>query len=526
MTDRAKVKRALVSVSDKSGLVELCKVLDEMDVEIISTGGTLKTLRDAEIKAISVSTFTGSPEILDGRVKTLHPKVHAGILYRRDKTEDVEQMQQSEYRGIDLVVVNLYPFKRTVAKPTATEEEIIENIDIGGPSLLRAAAKNFLFVTVICDPADYPGLIEQLTTHKGQTTPEFRKNCAKKAYAHTADYDAAVAAYFERATSEAPTDEAKFPQKLVLNYVRASSLRYGENPHQAASIYADPGYVAPSLLHAKILAGKELSYNNYGDLDACLEMLLDFSEPFACVLKHANPCGAASGKTVAEAYAAAYNSDPLSAYGSIIGLNNEIDMAAATELHETPFVECILAPGYSEEALALLTKKKTRRLLALPEILQGRRAGLKTYKFLQGGLLVQDADDKITTEADLKVVTRRAPTKAEVASMLFAWKIVKQTKSNAIVIAKDFATVGIGMGQTSRVDSSFLAVKRAGERAKGAVLASDAFFPMADGLEVAMAAGVTAAIQPGGSKGDEEVITAADKAGIAMVFTGVRHFKH
>jgi phosphoribosylaminoimidazolecarboxamide formyltransferase / IMP cyclohydrolase len=526
MTEKTKIKRALVSVSDKTGLIELCRALDELDVEIISTGGTLKTLRDADIHAVSVSTFTGSPEILDGRVKTLHPKVHAGILYRRDKPEDVEQMQQQEFRGIDLVVVNLYPFKQTVAKASSTEEEIIENIDIGGPSMIRAAAKNFPFVTIICDPSDYSGLLEQVKANAGGTTFEFRKDCARKAYAHTADYDTAVAAYFERVMSAGSAEDAKFPPKLSLNYVRASSLRYGENPHQAASIYADSSYPAATLLRAKILAGKELSYNNYGDLDACLEMLLDFSEPFACVLKHANPCGAAVGKNIAVAYKLAYESDPLSAYGSIIGLNKQIDMAAAELLHETPFVECILAPGYSDEALALLTKKKTRRLLALPEIANGRKPGLTAYKFLQGGILVQDADDKITNEADLKVVTKRAPTKAEIQSMLFAWKIVKHTKSNAIVLVKDSATVGIGMGQTSRVDSSFLAVKRAGDRANGAVLASDAFFPMPDGLETATSAGVTAAIQPGGSKGDDEVIAAADKAGIAMVFTGVRHFKH
>jgi phosphoribosylaminoimidazolecarboxamide formyltransferase / IMP cyclohydrolase len=525
MGETVKIKRALVSVSDKTGLVEICRQLDEMDVEIISTGGTLKTLREADIHAISVSAFTGSPEILDGRVKTLHPKVHAGILFRRDRPEDLEEMQQQEYRGIDLVIVNLYPFKQTVAKPAATEAEIVENIDIGGPSMLRAAAKNFPFVTVVCDPSDYAGLAEQLKTHGGETTYLFRKDCARKAYAHTADYDAAVAGYFERAMSTAAGD-IHFPPKLSLNYVRSSSLRYGENPHQGAALYADPGYPAPSLVRAQILAGKELSYNNYGDLDACLDLLLEFSEPFACVLKHANPCGAAIGKSIAEAYKAAYESDPLSAYGSIIGLNKPIDMAAAELLHETPFVECILAPSFEPAVLELLSKKKTRRLLALPEISKGRLPGMASYKFLLGGLLVQDADDKATLEVDLKVVTKRAPTKAEIASLLFAWKVVKHTKSNAIVLAKDFATVGIGMGQTSRVDSSFLAVKRAGERTKGAVMASDAFFPMPDGIEVATAAGVTAIIQPGGSKGDDEAIAAADQAGAAMVFTGVRHFKH
>ena len=528
MTDKIRIKRALVSVSDKAGIVDLCKVLDKSGVEIISTGGTLKTLREADIHVVSVSTFTGSPEILGGRVKTLHPKVHAGILYRRGNAEDEEQMQQAEFKGIDLVVVNLYPFKQTVAKANATEEEIIENIDIGGPSMVRSAAKNFESVAIVCDPSDYPALLDQLKANKGATTLKFRRNCAGKAYALTADYDAAVSGYFGRmmATSVAAMPQELFPQRLNLQYDQASSLRYGENPHQSASLYEDKTYAAPTLLKAQILAGKELSYNNYGDLDSCLEMLLDFSEPFACVLKHANPCGAAVGYTIAEAYKAAYESDPLSAYGSIIGLNKTVDLPCAELLHETPFVECILAPKFTDEALALLTKKKTRRLLALPQIERGRITGLASYKFIHGGLLVQNADDAETTAAQLQVVTKRPPTPDEIRSLLFAWKVVKHTKSNAIVLAKETATVGIGMGQTSRVDSAFMAVKRAGDRAKGAVMASDAFFPMTDGLLTGTSAGVTAVIQPGGSKGDPEVIAAADTAGIAMVFTGVRHFRH
>jgi phosphoribosylaminoimidazolecarboxamide formyltransferase / IMP cyclohydrolase len=527
MPDKLKIKRALVSVSDKTGVVELCQALDKLGIEIISTGGTMKTLRDADIHVVSVSTFTGSPEILGGRVKTLHPKIHAGILYRRGNLEDEEQMQQAEFRGIDLVVVNLYPFKQTVAKSDASEEEIIENIDIGGPSMIRAAAKNFESVTVVADPSDYQTLLDQMKTNKGGTTLAFRRTCAGKAYAMTADYDTAVAAYFARTQKGVKSEEPQqFPKHLILNYDQVSSLRYGENPHQAASLYADKNWHAPSLIRAEILAGKELSYNNYGDLDACLDLLLEFSEPFACVLKHANPCGAAGGKTIAEAYKLAYDSDPLSAYGSIIGLNKEVDLACAELLHETPFVECILAPKYSDQALSLLMKKKTRRLLALPEISKGRIKGLNAFKFLQGGLLVQNADDIETSKLQLQAVTKRAPTPAEISSLLFAWKVVKHTKSNAIVLAKGSATVGIGMGQTSRVDSAFMAVKRAGDRAKGSVMASDAFFPMTDGLEMGTNAGVTAVIQPGGSKGDPEVIEAADKAGIAMVFTGIRHFKH
>jgi len=527
MTDKIKIKRALVSVSDKTGIVDLCAALGKLGVEIISTGGTLKTLRDADIHVVSVSTFTGSPEILGGRVKTLHPKVHAGILYRRGNAEDEEQMQQAEFKGIDLVVVNLYPFKQTVAKSGVTEDEIIENIDIGGPSMVRSAAKNFESVAIVCAPADYPTLLDQLKANKGATNLAFRRACAGKAYMLTADYDTAVSGYFARtaATPAAVTPQEMFPRRLNLQFDQVSSLRYGENPHQSASLYEDKAYTAPTLLKAQILAGKELSYNNYGDLDACLDMLLEFSEPFACVLKHANPCGAAAGNSISEAYKAAYESDPLSAFGSIIGLNKTVDLACAELLHETPFVECILAPKFTDDALALLTKKKTRRLLALPQIEQGRVAGLAAYKFIRGGLLVQSADDAETT-VQLQVVSKRSPTAEEIRSLLFAWKVVKHTKSNAIVLAKETATVGIGMGQTSRVDSAFMAVKRAGDRARGAVMASDAFFPMTDGLLTGTSAGVTAVIQPGGSKGDPEVIAAADTAGIAMVFTGIRHFKH
>ncbi len=523
MSDHVKIKRALISVSDKQGVVELCRQLVQLGVEIISTGGTMRALRDSGVHVISVSTFTGSPEILDGRVKTLHPKIHAGILYRRNIASDVDQMHQCEYRDIDLVIVNLYPFKQTLAKPNATHEEIVENIDIGGPSMIRAASKNYEFVTVVADPADYDELIKQMQAYDGATTLDFRYRCAGKAFAVTADYDTAIAGYFARVTSG---DTGKFPMRLTLDYARRTELRYGENPHQAAALYGDEFYTGPSLVRAQVLAGKELSYNNYGDLDACLGMALDFDDSFACVVKHANPCGAAVGKTLAEAYKAAYDSDPLSAYGSIIGLNREVDMACATLLHDTPFVECILAPRYAPDALELLMKKKTRRLLALPDMLNGRLSNQLVYRFILGGLLAQTADEAITDEPSLQVVTKRAPTPAEIRSLLFAWTIVKHAKSNAIVLAKDNATVGIGMGQTSRVDSSFIAVKRAGERAKGAVCASDAFFPMPDGLELPANAGVTAFIQPGGSKGDPEVIAAADRLGVAMVFTGVRHFKH
>ena len=522
MAKTNKIKRALISVFDKTGIVELGQALHQLGIEIISTGGTLKLLKENEIPAVSVSSFTGFPEVMGGRVKTLHPKIYTGILHRRDNPEDVEQLVRAESRSIDLIIVNLYPFKETVARPDVTDAEAVENIDIGGPTMIRAAAKNHDSVTVVVDPEDYAELLEQIRGNVGATDASFKRKCAKKAFALTADYDAAIANYF----AQDEKGGVQFPRDLVMRFDYNSALRYGENPHQQAALYQDMAYLSTSLLKAEILSGKELSYNNYNDLDACLELLLAFKEPFACVLKHSNPCGAAVGKTIALAFVAAYESDPLSAFGSIIGLNREIDIDAAHHLHETPFVECILAPSFTEEALKLLKKKKARRLLALPEIANGKSTDLTRYRHIQGGLLAQSADDAEVKANDLKVVTKKAPTKKQIDDLLFAWKVVKHTKSNAIVLAKDGATVGIGMGQTSRVDSGFMAVKRAGDRAAGAVMASDAFFPMTDGLEVATEAGIKAIIQPGGSKADDKIIAAADKAKVAMVFTGIRHFKH
>ncbi len=522
MSDKIKVKRALVSVSDKTGLVEFAKGLSELGIEIISTGGTLAKLKQAGIQAVSVSTFTGAPEILGGRVKTLHPKVHAGILFRRGLEEDETEIATHEYKAVDMVAVNLYPFEKTVAKEGVTDAEAIEKIDIGGPTMVRAAAKNFDGVLVLTDPSDYRKVLEVLKENGGVTTKDFRREMAGKAFAMTSRYEKAIAAYFSGETGAGGGLEAG----INFNYKLKQSLRYGENPHQQAAFYVDEKFAGPSLSRAEQLAGKELSFNNIADLDACLDILLDFKEPFACVLKHANPCGAATGKAIAEAYKEAYESDPLSAFGSIIGLNRTVDMAVAQLLHETHFVECILAPDYEPEALAMLEKKKTRRLLRLPEITKGRPSGEMYAKFVRGGVLYQGSDDHVVIPAELKVVTKRKPTEAELEALLFAWRVVKHTKSNAIVLAKGTATVGIGMGQTSRVDAGFLAVKRAGDRAKGAVMASDAFYPMPDGVEVGTNAGVTAIIQPGGSKGDEEAIAAADKAGAAMVFTGIRHFKH
>jgi phosphoribosylaminoimidazolecarboxamide formyltransferase/IMP cyclohydrolase len=523
MSDMIKIRRALVSVSDKTGLLDFARVLDDYGVEIISTGGTLAALKKGGIQAISVSTFTGAPEILGGRVKTLHPKIHAGILYRRNNEDDIAEMSHQEYKPIDMVIVNLYPFEKTMANPKANDEEIIENIDIGGPSMVRAGAKNFDGVAVVCNPEDYQLIIAEMKKNDGALSLEFRRRLAALAFELTNHYDKAVAAYFACGKEK---KEAGFPEALSYNFTLKSSLRYGENPHQQGAFYQDQKYRGATLTKAEILGGKELSYNNIADMDACLDMILDFKEPFACILKHANPCGAAIGKTLAEAYHDAHASDPLSAFGSIIGLNRQVDMATAQLLYDTEFIECILAPGYEPEALELLKKKKTRRLLALPEISTGRTPGEMVFKYIRGGILYQTADEGELLEASIQTATKRKPTKEEIKSLLFAWKVVKHTKSNAIVIVKGNATVGIGMGQTSRVDASALAVKRAGERAKGAVLASDAFFPMPDGVEVALEAGVTAIIQPGGSKGDPQAIEAADKAGAAMVLTGIRHFKH
>ncbi len=521
------IRRAIISVSDKAGLVDFARGLSEYGVEIISTGGTMAALKKAGVQVVPVSSFTGSPEILDGRVKTLHPRIHAGILFRRDSRKHCDEMASHEFKPIDMVVVNLYPFKQTVANPDSTEEEIVENIDIGGPSLIRAGSKNFDGVAVVTSADQYDDALAELKANDGALSLPTRKRFAAAAFALTGAYDNAIDEFFAK---QLASDETESNSQLTLRFKKQADLRYGENPHQSAAVYSGGTTGGASLLNAKILGGKELSYNNYADLDSCLEMLLDFSEPFACVLKHANPCGAAQGATLAKAYEQALACDPLSAFGSIIGLNRNVDLATAELLGATQFVECILAPGYDDDALALLRKKKNRRILALPAIEQGRPANERYGKFLRGGLLWQTADDKVITEDDLKTVTKVAPTDEQIKAMLFAWKVVKHTKSNAIVLAKTIgstiATVGIGMGQTSRVDSSFLAVKRAGERAKGAVLASDAFFPMPDGLEVPAESGVVAFIQPGGSKKDADVIATADKAGVAMVFTGTRCFWH
>ncbi len=517
-----RIKRALISVSDKTGIVDLARFLEGEGVEIISTGGTKQALKDAGIRVVPVSSFTGAPEILDGRVKTLHPKIAAGILFRRDIPEHRTELDAQDYKAIDLVVVNLYPFAQTVAKGVA-EEEIIENIDIGGPTMIRAAAKNFAAVAVLVQPSQYAQFMNDFKNTDGTLSVAIRRGYAACAYKLTHEYDRAIDEYFEG--SQTPDVADDFPSAITLNLARVAGLRYGENPHQSAALYRNIANKSLSLVDAEQLAGKELSYNNYVDLDSVLSMIVDFEKPFACIVKHTNPCGAACADNLADAYRDALASDPMSAYGSIIGLNRTVDMDTARLLHDTEFVECILAPDFEPDVLALLMKKKQRRLLRLPQIGNVSTTD-RIFRSIHGGFLYQSADKKIIHESDLNVVTKAKPSPAQVASLLFGFQLVKHVKSNAIIIIDGSKLVGFGCGQTSRVDAVEQAVKKAGTRAQGAVLASDAFFPMADGVEAAAAAGVKAIIQPGGSKRDEDAIAAADKAGIAMVLTGVRHFKH
>jgi phosphoribosylaminoimidazolecarboxamide formyltransferase/IMP cyclohydrolase len=517
-----KIKRALISVSDKKGLVELARLLQSLSIEIVSTGGTLNELKKNGIKAVSISSFTEFPEILGGRVKTLHPKVFGGILALRDDKEHKKEVREQKLKLIDLVVVNLYPFEQTILKPEVTDSEAVENIDIGGVSLIRATAKNYNYVAIVTSPESYERIIHELKEKKGSLSLSTRYDLALEAFKHTAHYDGAIANYFEKKVIQ----EDKSPSYLTLFYEKVQDLRYGENPHQKAALYRAPGFTNASIATSKVLSGKELSYNNIVDLDAALNMIEDFKRPFVCILKHTNPCGSACADTLARAYEDALASDPVSAFGSIIGLNRVVDLETAKKIDETFFVECVLAPGYEDKVLELLIKKKNRRFLACPDLLKDRARGQKAYKMIKGGTLLQEADEYEIKESDLKVVTQMQPTPAQVKSLLFAWKVVKHVKSNAIVLVQGEKTVGVGAGQMSRVDSVIISVRKAGERAKGSVLASDAFFPMRDGVDEAAKSGVKAIIQPGGSKGDPETIKACDEHQIAMVFTGVRHFKH
>lgn len=511
--------RALMSVSDKSGIVDLAKTLVAAGVEIVSTGGTYRTLRDAGIAVQEVANVTEFPEMMDGRVKTLHPKIHGGLLALRDNAEHMRVAQEHGIGMIDYVVVNLYPFAQTIAKPDVTVEEAIENIDIGGPAMLRSAAKNYRHVVVLTDPDDY-GWIAQRVQTGSPVTEEERFRLAAKVFRHSAAYDARIADYLTRLTGE------QFADSLTLTFSRVQTLRYGENPHQQAAFYRSSQVTPqPSLVGARQLQGKELSYNNIQDADAALALLLEFTEPASVAVKHMNPCGAGVAKTVNEAFARAYAADPVSIFGGIVACNREVDEELAGRLTEL-FLEIVMAPSFSDGALATLAKKKNVRVLALGEFAASGNSGALAIKTVNGGLLAQDQDRRIVAEDELQVVTQRAPSKGELADLLFAWKVVKHVKSNAIVLAKDGQTVGVGAGQMNRVGAARIAAEQAGERAAGCVLASDAYFPLPDTVEVAALAGVRAIIQPGGSIKDKLSIAAADEHGIAMVFTGVRHFRH
>ncbi|MGH6893153.1 MAG: bifunctional phosphoribosylaminoimidazolecarboxamide formyltransferase/IMP cyclohydrolase [Dongiaceae bacterium] len=518
--------RALLSVSDKSGLVELARSLSERGVELLSTGGSAQALREAGLTVTEVSDHTGFPEIMDGRVKTLHPKIHGGLLARRDVPQHVAAQRAHGIKDIDLLVVNLYPFEATVAKG-ADRGAIIENIDVGGPAMIRAAAKNHDFVTVIVDVADYDDLKTELATHNGAACLDFRRRLARKAFARAASYDAAIAGWMASDLGE------PFPERMVIAGERQALLRYGENPHQRAAFYVTDRK-RPGLATARQLQGKELSYNNFNDTDAAFELVAEFEAPVIAIIKHANPCGVACASDLAKAYERALACDPLSAFGGIIAANRPLDGRTA-ELIGRLFSEVIIAPAFAPEALAVLGAKKKLRLLESGAMPSPAAEGL-AFKSLAGGFLAQDRDGARSIAGDLKVVTRRAPTEAEIADLLFAFTIAKHVKSNAIVYARDLASVGIGAGQMSRVDSARIAAWKAAEAAKaagaseswakGSVVASDAFFPFADGLLAAAEAGATAVIQPGGSMRDEDLIKAADEAGLAMVFTGTRHFRH
>jgi len=524
-----RVTRALLSVSDKSGLIEFAKELASFDIELVSTGGTAKALKDAGLRVEDVSELTGFPEMMDGRVKTLHPKVHGGLLAIRNNPEHAESMKAHAIKAIDLLVVNLYPFEETVAKG-ADYDDCIENIDIGGPAMIRAAAKNHGDVAVVVDTIDYALVLEELAMHSGMTTYETRQKLAAKAYARTAAYDAAISNWFAATLKNDAPDYRAFGGRL------AQTLRYGENPHQTAAFYRTPN-VRAGVATARQVQGKELSYNNINDTDAAYEAIAEFDpkRTAACVIvKHANPCGVAEDASLLDAYKKALACDSTSAFGGIVALNRPLDAEAAKAITEI-FTEVIIAPAASDEAIAIVAAKKNLRLLLAGGVPDPREQGL-LVKSVAGGLLVQSRDNAVVDDMELKVVTKRAPTEAELNDLRFAFRVAKHVKSNTIIYARDLATVGIGAGQMSRVDSARIAARKAEDAAKelglaapltkGSVVASDAFFPFADGLLVAIEAGATAVIQPGGSIRDNEVIEAADQHGIAMVFTGTRHFKH
>ena len=516
-------KQALISVSDKTGIIELAQGLNQLGMSILSTGGTAKLLQDKGIPVTEVSDYTGFPEMLDGRVKTLHPKVHAGILARRDLPKHVQAMEQSSIPAIDLVVVNLYPFSQTVAKPDCNIEDAIENIDIGGPTMIRAAAKNYQHVTVVTDAEDYPSILSEMKANNSTISQAQRFKLAQKAFSHTAAYDSAISNYLTTIKEDQTRDQ--FPERLNINLTKAQSLRYGENPHQAAAFYRDLTPLKGSLSNYTQLQGKELSFNNIADTDTAWECVKSFDEPACVIIKHANPCGVAVADNPLVAYQLAFATDPTSAFGGIIAFNRALDKPAA-EAIINQFVEVIIAPEITEDAQQILAKKKNVRVLTVPLV-----AGINPFDFKRvgGGLLVQTPDDHNLKTDELKVVTQLKPSPQQLHDFLFAWRVAKFVKSNTIVFCTHGQTLGVGAGQMSRIDSARIAsikAQHAGLSLEGSVVASDAFFPFRDGLDVVVEAGAKAIIQPGGSIRDDEVIAAADEQGITMVFTGVRHFRH
>jgi phosphoribosylaminoimidazolecarboxamide formyltransferase/IMP cyclohydrolase len=526
-----KVKRALISVSDKTGILDFVRELKNMDVEIISTGGTAKLLRENDIMVKEVSEYTAFPEMLDGRVKTLHPKIHAGLLALRENSAHMQTLKKHDIGLIDMVVVNLYPFEKTTQKPNVTIEEIIENIDIGGPSMLRSAAKNHKHVAVVCNPNRYNQIIKELKKNNGALPEGLMRDLAIEVFATTSQYDSTIYEYLKNWASGFPSlslgtsrlQASGFPEELVLKFSKLQDLRYGENPHQRGAFYRALKENA-GLSAIQQLWGKELSFNNILDLEAAVNIVKEFARPAVVFIKHNNPCGVAENKDLLKAYKDAWSCDKLSAFGGIISVNRKIDLSLAKLIAKSGFLECVICPGFSPEALNLLKDKKNLRLLELPN-LNEKTQGLD-FKKVDGGLLLQDKDSITLDEKNLKVVTKKKPTKNELDSLIFAWRVAKHTKSNAIILVRQTKTVGIGAGQMSRVDSVYIASKKAGLLTKGAVLASDAFFPKEDAIVLAAKHKIKAIIQPGGSIADEEIIKTADKYKIAMVTTGIRHFRH
>jgi phosphoribosylaminoimidazolecarboxamide formyltransferase/IMP cyclohydrolase len=516
-----KIKRALISVSDKTGILDLARELNKLGVEILSTGGTAKLLRENNIAVKEVSEYTGFPEMLDGRVKTLHPKIHGGLLALRESKEHMKTIQEHNIGLIDMVVVNLYPFEKTTQKPNVSIEEIIENIDIGGPSMLRSAAKNHKDVAVICNPGRYNQIIAELKKNNGSLSRELMRDLAIEVFGITSRYDGAIYSFLQGHFKK-NAESGSFGNEINLVFEKIQDLRYGENPHQRAAFYREKGKTG-GLINLKQLQGKELSFNNILDLNAAFELVKEFENPAAVIVKHNNPCGVAEDKTLDKAFLAAWNCDPLSAFGGIVALNRKLDFKTAKTIAKSGFLECIIASGFDKEAVGLFKDKKNLRLLELNDLAQIKEP---EFKRVSAGMLLQDKDYATLDINNLKVVTNKKPSKGEMESLIFGWKVAKHVKSNAIVLTKGTKTVGIGAGQMSRVDSVMIAKKKSGKLSKNSCLSSDAFFPKSDAVIEAARAGVKAIIQPGGSISDEEIIKACNKYKISMVFTGIRHFKH